>query len=1034
MTISKTRPFKLISVLVLFIFMTVTVCEADTLEYVPFDENQDQSNYLTPEQLENFRESKKSLVDKHNAENTPPLTSEDEIIQFLYDLMTPDDLVNLALLQNNYQTAKSERETAQDEYNTLTEQLKDYYVEEENARLNLQNVITQIAVFTDRLTSVLEEKNKTDEKLLALESAISAKRAVTQNGQLDEIALVETELEDLRNYLSTLVSQRDASTEERALYEAELALASAQEDFDDALALVHQNLGDDFDLETSDYDKIYDAEENLTGVRLTPRDLDSEALLLDALLKQTALNNASDLFDQLKDTYNNDHPLSDADEALNDYKALLSEIPSVEDDMEQKEADLVSRDETVRAAEIEINNIQSEIDVTNSKYNLLSVTADALMDQMDSLNQTKIRLEEEERRALALLERMEEETGLEEAEERYSSALESEEKYQSLYEKALRERTEILSALGKPDKKLQSFLLVTLLEEYGLDINAQPEQGDWEISTQPLPLTEEAINGLFFGDVNAVILVNGKIADARANLEAVKASLRKVYASVFNAEPSDYMLNSFADIITRAKIPAMRLLEVLKRIDDRKIKAGEEEKLDSEKNLTDNELKEKGSILQAIKERLEQSALGSAVINGAMTYLSSPIVSLVTCGVMALGRLFEAVGKAFSGREITEEAVLADIITGAINENTTGELHLSFHALQKAAEENGTALIGQELDMSDLGKIGSPFIAHVNGDHYVTVNSVGENTISFFDPAFGINRTTSIDAFSSSFTGNILTLSGVPGARVLGEDEMKNISGAWSFRSISRTVSRVTSSVKSVVSKVTSSVKSAVSSASSSVKSAVSSVSSSIKSAVSSVSNSVKSAVSSVSSSVKSAVSSVSSSVSRAVSSASSSVSNAITSISNTVSQVVNSVTNPGSSAVSPGTSSATTTGPSSSGTTKSIATTPAATIPASTGTGPATSLPTISAGSSAPVSPVYRHGSVSISTPYSPMNSPVAIFSTPRLRILPVAGSIESNSSGMARRMAEECPGVSNSGTSVTPRASANFTRSPMLQRAATP
>ncbi len=989
MTISKTRPFKLISILVLFTFMTVTVCGADTLGYVPFDESQDQSNYLTPEQLENFRESKNSLVDKHNAENAPPLTDEEDIIQFLYDLMAPSDLADLTVLQNNYLTAKSERETAQDEYGTLQEQLKDYYVEEENARLNLQNVITQIAVFTDRLADILEEKSETDEKLLALENAISVKKAAMRDGQLDDIAAVETELEDLRNYLSTLISQRNASAEEQALYEAELDLASAQEDFDDALALVRQNLGNDFDLETSDYDKIYDSESNLTGVRLTPRDLDNEAILLDALLKQIALNDASDLFDQLKDTYNNDHPLSGADGALNDYKALLSEIPTVEDDIGQKEIDLVSRDEAVRAAEIEINNLQSEIDITNSKYSLLAMTADALMDQIDSLNQTKIRLEEEERRALDLLKQMEEEIGFEEVGENYFSALEKEENYRSLYESALRERIKLLNALGKPDKNLQSSLLAAILEAYGVDINLQPEQEGQEIPYQSLPVTGEAINRLFFGDVNAVILVNGKITDVRANLESVKASLRKAYASVFNSEPGDYMLNAFADIITRAKMPAMRLFEILKRIDDRKLRAGEEKKLDSERDLAD---KEKNSILQTIKERLQQSALGSAVINSAMTYLGSPVVSMVTCGVMALGRLFKDAGKTFSQRAITEEAILTDIITGAINENTAGELHLSFYALQKAAGENGTALIGQEVDISDLGKIDSPFIAHVNGDHYVTVNGVAEDTISFFDPAFASSRTMNVESFSRSFTGNVLTLSGIPGARALSENEMKSILGAWSFRSISRSVSRsvsrVTSSVRSAVSKVSSSVsravssvsisvKSAVSKVSSSVSRAVSSVSSSVKSAVSKVSSSVSRAVSSVSSSVKSAVSKVRSSVSRAVSSVSSSVKSAGSSISNAVSKVVDSVKNAVSSPAQPAASSAATTGLSPSGTAKSITAAPEATIPASAGTGPATSLPAISAGSSSPVTPAYRHGNVSISTPYSPMNSPVAILSS---------------------------------------------------------
>ena len=130
MTISKSRPVKIVSLITAFAFFFANIGFAEILEYVPFDETQQESSYLTIEQLENFRGTKQSLVDKHNAVNSPPLTAENEIIQFIYDLMNPGELSNLGFLQNNYETAKAEREAAQDNYNAIQEQLKDYYVEE----------------------------------------------------------------------------------------------------------------------------------------------------------------------------------------------------------------------------------------------------------------------------------------------------------------------------------------------------------------------------------------------------------------------------------------------------------------------------------------------------------------------------------------------------------------------------------------------------------------------------------------------------------------------------------------------------------------------------------------------------------------------------------------------------------------------------------------------------------------------------------------------------------------------------------------
>jgi ABC-type bacteriocin/lantibiotic exporter with double-glycine peptidase domain len=66
------------------------------------------------------------------------------------------------------------------------------------------------------------------------------------------------------------------------------------------------------------------------------------------------------------------------------------------------------------------------------------------------------------------------------------------------------------------------------------------------------------------------------------------------------------------------------------------------------------------------------------------------------------------------------------------------ETGLTLRQLQEAALHDGVQLIGQRLDTRDLTRLGFPFIAWVDGRHFVVVEGlVSDGRVSVLDPAVG---------------------------------------------------------------------------------------------------------------------------------------------------------------------------------------------------------------------------------------------------------------------------------------------------------
>ena len=184
------RPlFKVISATIAFIFFTTQIGWTQDQQYIPFNENQDQSQYLAPEQLQRFSDIKNTLVDQHNATSSPPLQTEEEIITFLYNTISPDDFANLTQLENAYNASVAEKETAWQDFVDQKGLLEDYYKQLDYLSSSLDSINLQIGSVNQQISTVEQDKQETQNSIQSMEAQLASKDASIQSKLLEASAL-----------------------------------------------------------------------------------------------------------------------------------------------------------------------------------------------------------------------------------------------------------------------------------------------------------------------------------------------------------------------------------------------------------------------------------------------------------------------------------------------------------------------------------------------------------------------------------------------------------------------------------------------------------------------------------------------------------------------------------------------------------------------------------------------------------------------------------------------------------------------------
>ncbi|GEM_PF-6179950 len=112
---------------------------------------------------------------------------------------------------------------------------------------------------------------------------------------------------------------------------------------------------------------------------------------------------------------------------------------------------------------------------------------------------------------------------------------------------------------------------------------------------------------------------------------------------------------------------------------------------------------------------------------------------------LSLENLLDSHGISYAREDIAEQCILVDILTGIISPLDDGDLVISTYALNKVASLYGLTLSGAKLVWNDLIQLheASPLtkvIAHINGNHYVIITDIAQDTITYIDPGIGDDK------------------------------------------------------------------------------------------------------------------------------------------------------------------------------------------------------------------------------------------------------------------------------------------------------
>jgi len=178
-----------------------------------------------------------------------------------------------------------------------------------------------------------------------------------------------------------------------------------------------------------------------------------------------------------------------------------------------------------------------------------------------------------------------------------------------------------------------------------------------------------------------------------------------------------------------------------------------------------------------------------------LTWLGSRSLHFGQSAFLSLESLLDQKGIAYNREDLATKAILIDVLTGVISPLDDGDLVISVYSLNKVAEGYGLTLSGANLSWEDLLAIyqANPtarVIAHINGNHFVVITGVTQNSITYIDPGIGKDKqneslTVTKEGFLKAWKGNVaLEQSKVQTVanyqnKVLSAQETQNIRGAF---------------------------------------------------------------------------------------------------------------------------------------------------------------------------------------------------------------------------------------------------------------
>jgi YD repeat-containing protein len=209
----------------------------------------------------------------------------------------------------------------------------------------------------------------------------------------------------------------------------------------------------------------------------------------------------------------------------------------------------------------------------------------------------------------------------------------------------------------------------------------------------------------------------------------------------------------------------------------------------------------------------------------------------------------EAQGIPLNDIVLASRVILIDILTGVVNQITEGTLKPSLFALDHAASLYGVEHFIQRLPSLDslerlISESKMPVMAHINGDHYVLVASVGPELVRYRDLSVGENgeflevtRASFLEIWEGTVMAKIQAVDG----QEISRTEAKKIKGAFFFlipvfAAIASAVTAAVSAAVAAVTAVISAIGAAISAALGAIQGALAGLVSSIGNALGAIS------------------------------------------------------------------------------------------------------------------------------------------------------------------------------------------------------
>ena len=135
--------------------------------------------------------------------------------------------------------------------------------------------------------------------------------------------------------------------------------------------------------------------------------------------------------------------------------------------------------------------------------------------------------------------------------------------------------------------------------------------------------------------------------------------------------------------------------------------------------------------------------------------------------------------------DLAKQALLTDILLGITGPTTDETIEISMYTMSHVASLYGAKTSSARLTYADIINGQEPFITLIKGHHYVTVTSVTETEVTYWDESIGeagrkvvISR----DDFEENWEGNTITTDqSISPEKLLTVQEAKHIKGAFFF-------------------------------------------------------------------------------------------------------------------------------------------------------------------------------------------------------------------------------------------------------------